>query len=100
MQPELEQIVRRQVTADNDGNVVKFHERKGKERNAGDPNFIGWLSDRLAVPHLSTPKAKGAASRSAIAADPNNSGVGSVKETRSTPCADTRALSTLPLSSY
>jgi hypothetical protein len=34
------------------------------------------------------------------AADPNNSGVGSVKETGSTPCADTRALSALPISSY
>jgi hypothetical protein len=34
------------------------------------------------------------------AVDPNNSRVGSVKETRSTPCADTRALSTLPISSY
>jgi hypothetical protein len=35
-----------------------------------------------------------------VAVDPNNSRVGSVKETRSTPCADTRALSTLPISSY
>jgi hypothetical protein len=72
-----------QAAAGNDGNVVKFHERKGKEQNAGDTVFIGWLSDRLVVPQVSTPKAQSAASRSAMMSTP--------KEAKSTASAERAA---------
>jgi hypothetical protein len=49
METELEQNGRNQcrATADDDGNVMQIIPALGQERIAGDPNFGGWLLDRL-----------------------------------------------------
>jgi hypothetical protein len=48
MQTELEQIRNRgRAAVYGDGNVTTFQEREGQERNAGDPDYRGWLSNTL-----------------------------------------------------
>jgi hypothetical protein len=48
MQTEVAEITRNgRRTTDEDGNLIQVQERQGQERNAGDSNYRGWLSDRL-----------------------------------------------------
>jgi hypothetical protein len=51
MQPEVDQFAWNQRhgrgRVDNDGTLIQFHNRQGQERNAGDHDYGGWLSDTL-----------------------------------------------------